>query len=350
MARSPLTLAALATAAVPGLEVAGAAALGSQGRGDVDSALLSTRDGRSLVIRVPRTPAAENEQSADLVALRALSDGVRSRLPFAVPRMLGQAPVDGTRALVSEFVAGTPLALEGITPGIAASIGHAIAAIHGLPTSVVADVGLPQRRPTDVVRDAVVTMDRAAATGLVPAALLARWEAAAEDSTLWQFTPAVINGSLGASSFLTVGETVTGLLGWSHLQVGDPARDLFWLLGASDPVVAESGLDAYHQARGMHDRQVGRRAVFAAELEVARWLLHGTEQRSTEIVDDAVEMLGALLDRVQGDVMNPLTPEPSRSATLTDAIELSESTPPGPPSGDSYAEPGWSGPRHPSSP
>jgi len=90
MARSPLTLAALATAAVPGLEVAGAAALGSQGRGDVDSALLSTRDGRSLVIRGPRTPAAENEQSADLVALRALSDGVRSRLPFAVPRMLGQ--------------------------------------------------------------------------------------------------------------------------------------------------------------------------------------------------------------------------------------------------------------------
>ena len=259
---------------------------------------------------------------------------MRSRLPFAVPRMLGQAPVDGTRALVSEFVAGTPLTLEGITPGIAASIGHAIAAIHGLPTSVVADVGLPQRRPTDVVRDAVVTMDRAAATGLVPAALLARWEAAAEDSTLWQFSPAVINGSLGASSFLTVGETVTGVLGWSHLQVGDPARDLFWLLGASDPLVAESGLDAYHQARGMHDRQVGRRAVFAAELEVARWLLHGTEQRSTEIVDDAVEMLGALLDRVQGDVMNPLTPEPSRSATLTDAIQLSESTPPSSPPGE----------------
>jgi aminoglycoside phosphotransferase (APT) family kinase protein len=330
MVRSSLTLAALATAAVPGLEVVGTTALGSQGRGDVDSALLTTRDGRSLVIRVPRTPAAENEQSADLVALRALSDGVRSRLPFAVPRMLGQAPIDGTRALVSEFVAGAPLTLEGVTPGLAASIGHAIAAVHGLPTSVVADVGLPQRRPTDVVRDAVVTMDRAAATGLVPAALLRRWELAAEDATLWHFTPAVINGALGASSFLSVGETVTGVLGWSHLQVGDPARDLFWLLGSSDPAVAESAIDAYHQARGLHDRQVGRRAVFAAELEVARWLLHGTEQRSTEIVDDAVEMLSALLDRVQGDLTNPLTAEPERSASLTDAIELSESTPPAP--------------------
>jgi len=343
MARSPLTLAALATAAVPGLEVVGAATLSSQGGSDADSALLSTRDGRSLVVRVPRTPAAENEQSADLVALRALSDGVRSRLPFAVPRMLGQAPIDGTRALVSEFVAGTPLQLEALTPDLAASIGHAIAAIHALPTSVVADVGLPQRRPTDVVRDAVVTMDRAAATGLVPAALLKRWEAAAEDSTLWQFTPAVINGALGASSFLAVGESVTGVLGWSHLQVGDPARDLFWMLGASDPAVAESGIDAYHQARGLHDRQVGRRAVFAAELEVARWLLHGTEQRSTEIVDDAVEMLSALLDRVQGDVTNPLVAEPSRSATLTDAIELSESTPPAPASGPAPS-------RHPDSP
>ena len=210
--RLPLTLAALATSAVAGLDVTQAAAIGGTG-GEVDSALLSTRDGRTLVIRVPRTAAAESEQSADLVAVRALSDGVRARLPFGVPRMLGQAPVDGTRAIVSEFVDGVPLVLNGITPGIAASIGRAVAAIHALPTSVVADVGLPQLRAIDVMREAVTTLDRAAATGLVPAALLRRWEGAAEDSALWQFTPAVINGSLSASSFLVVGDSVTGLLG-----------------------------------------------------------------------------------------------------------------------------------------
>lgn len=321
--RSPLTLAALATSAVAGLDVTHAAPLGGTG-GDVDSALLSTRDGRTLVIRVPRTAAAESEQSADLVAVRALSDGVRARLPFGVPRMLGQAPVDGTRAIVSEFVDGSPLSLGGITPGIAASIGHAVAAVHALPTSVVADVGLPQLRAIDVMREAVTTLDRAAATGLVPAALLRRWEGAAEDSALWQFTPTVINGSLSASSFLVVGDSVTGVLGWARLQVGDPARDLFWMLGSSDPNVPETAFDAYHQARGIHDRQVGRRAVFAAELELARWLLHGTERRSTEIVDDAVGMLHALLDRVSGDLTNPLANEPSAAVGLDDLDALFE--------------------------
>ena len=321
--RSPLTLAALATSALAGLDVTHAAPLGTP-HGDVDSALLSARDGRTLVIRAPRTAAAESEQSADLVAIRALSDGVRARLPFGVPRMVGQAPIGNTRAIVSEFVDGTPATLERITPGTAASIGQAIAAIHALPTSVVADVGLPQLRAIDVMREAVIALDRAAATGLVPAALLRRWEGAAQDSALWQFTPTVINGALSASSFLVVGESVTGLVGWARLQVGDPARDLFWMLGSRDPNVPETAFDAYHQARGVHDREVGRRAVFAAELELARWLLHGTERRSTDIVDDAVTMLHALLDRVGGDLTNPLSPKPAASAGLDDVDALLE--------------------------
>ncbi len=324
MARSPLILAAVATAAVPGLDVTHAVRLGTGSGGEVDAAVLTSRDGRHLVIRVPRSEPAEAEQSADLVALRALSDGVRSRLPFAVPRLVGQTPVGGTRAIVHEFVDGASLALDTIPPALAGSIGQAIAAIHALPTSVVADVGLPQLRAVDVMREALATLDRASETGLVPAGLLRRWELASEDQSLWQFTPTVINGGLSAGSFLAVGDTVTGVIGWSRLQVADPARDLFWLLGSSDAAVPDSAFDAYHQARGIHDRQLGRRAVFAAELEVARWLLHGTTTRSTEIVDDAVEMLHALLDRVHRDMTNPLTTETDRPATLTEAHDLAE--------------------------
>lgn len=324
MARSPLTLAALATAAVPGLDVTHASRLGSSRGRDVDAAVLTSRDGRHLVIRVPRTEPAEAEQSADLVALRALSDGVRSRLPFAVPRLVGQTPVGGTRAIVHEFVDGDPVALEAITPGLASSIGRAIAAVHALPTSVVSDVGLPQLRAIDVMRESLATLDRASETGLVPAGLLRRWELASEDQSLWQFTPTVINGGLSAGSFLSIGETVTGVLGWSRLQIADPARDLFWLLGSADAAVPESAFEAYHEARGIHDRELARRAVFAAELEVARWLLHGTTTRSTEITDDAVEMLHALLDRVHRDMTNPLTMEQDRPATLTDAHDLAD--------------------------
>src|SRR5690606_42060756 len=106
MARSPLTLAALATAAVPGLEVAAAHPIGSGAHGDFESALLTSADGQYFIIRVPTSERAEAEQSADLVALRALSTGVRKRLPFSMSSFVGQTPVGGTRAIVSEFVLG----------------------------------------------------------------------------------------------------------------------------------------------------------------------------------------------------------------------------------------------------
>lgn len=309
MARSHLTLAALATSAVDGLDLASTTSFAGHGENDFDSALLTGRDGRHWIIRLPRNERAEAEQSADLVALRALSSGIRSRLPFAVSAFVGQTPVDGTRAIVYEFVYGTKAHLDDLDAGpdgLAASVGRAIAAIHALPTSFVADAGLPVLTAMESLRSAVSVMDRAAATGLVPARLLGRWERATEDSHLWQFQPTVINNALSAESFLTANGAVTGLLGWHELRVGDPARDLSWVLGAPMDVV-DSALDAYNSGRGTLDRQVGQRAKLYAELDVARWLLHGTQQRSTEIVDDAVGMLSAIVDAQENDVMSSLS-------------------------------------------
>src|SRR6478736_5829959 len=145
MARSHFTLAALATSAVPDLDVTAARSHSAGGSGDFDSALLSTRDGSTVIVRVPTSQVAETEQSADLVALRALTTGIRSRLPFDVPTYLGQAPVGGTRAIVYDFLPGHHIDVDDIPPGdgLAGSIGHAIAAIHTLPTNFVGEAGLP---------------------------------------------------------------------------------------------------------------------------------------------------------------------------------------------------------------
>ena len=309
MARSHLTLAALATSAVAGLDVAQASGFGSGTHGDFESALLTTRDGAHWIIRVPTSERAEAEQSADLVSLRALSTGVRARLPFAVSNYAGQTPIGGTRAVVYDFVYGSPVDLAAISEGspLAPSLGRAIAAIHTLPTSFVADAGLPVLSPAEILRSTITIMDRASATNLVPAALLGRWEKATEDGPLWQFAPTVINGGLSAESFLSSDNEVTGLLGWQSLSIGDPARDLYWLLGARGGYVAEAAFDAYNEARGSSDRQVKHRAMLYAELEIAKWLLHGTQERSTEIVDDAVQMLHGLVDTVQNDLDQTLS-------------------------------------------
>lgn len=304
MARSHLTLAALATAAVPDLDVASAMAFGSGAHGDYESALVTGTDGAHWIIRVPTSERAEAEQSADLVALRALSTGIRRRLPFGVSTFAGQVPVGGTRAVVYGFVHGNSVALQDIAPGggIAGSLGRAIAAIHSLPTSFVTDAGLPVLSSAELLRANLVIMDRASATGLVPGALLGRWEGAAEDSALWQFAPTVVNGSLSAESILVEGDSVSGVLGWQGLSVGDPARDLFWLLGSPRDGVADSVFDAYDIERGSSDRHLTVRARLYSELEIAKWLLHGASERSTDIVDDAVAMLHRLADRVHNDL------------------------------------------------
>lgn len=334
MARSHLTLAALATAAVSGLDVVSASAHGT-GEGDYDAALLTARDGGQWIIRAPRSQAAESAQSADAVGLRALSTGVRSRLPFTVPTIAGQASIGPTRAIVSDYLYGSVVRLARIDAELAGSIGHAIAAIHSLPTSFVADAGLPQLTAHEVLRTCVGVMDRASETGLVPSALLGRWERATEEPVLWQFAPTVINDALSPDSFLSAGGSVTAVLGWQGLKVGDPASDLAWLLGAGAEDVTAAAFASYARERGGNDRHLRARAVLQAELEVAKWLLHGTATRSTEIVDDAVEMLHAIVDSTADDLDDPVTGattaaarasasavaagEPARSATPSPA-------------------------------
>jgi macrolide phosphotransferase len=308
MARSHLTLAALATSAVPGLDIVETSSFGGA-QGDFDCALLTGRDGRHWIVRVPRNERAEAEQSADLVALRALSAGVRTRLHFSVSAFAGQTPINGTRAIVYEFVYGNKLSLAALDVQRATSVGRAVAAIHALPTSFIADSGLPVQSPLECLRSCVTVIDRAAATGLVPSVLLSRWETAADESRLWQFQPTVINGSLSSESLLFAGSEVTGVLGWQELRVGDPARDLSWLLGARDEVIPEVGFDAYDEVRGGADRQVRQRAILYSELELAKWLLHGAELRNDDIIQDAVELLGALTDGVSKELTSVIGPQ-----------------------------------------
>jgi len=328
MARSHLTLAALATAAVAELDVTAASPHGSAQGGDYDSAVVTSRSGDQLIVRVPRSQRAEAEQSADLVALRALSAGVRGRLPFAVPQYRGQAPIGRTRGIVYDLVPGRHLRSSEVSPGsgLPTALGRGIAAIHSLPTSFVTDAGLTSHTPFEAMRSSAALVDRAASTRLLPAALLERWEAAIQDSVLWQFQPTVINASLDASSVLVADDTVSGVLGWHEIQVGDPARDLAWLLGAPAPAAVDSAFDAYNAARGTSDHQLRHRATLYRELDLAKWLLHGTSTKSTEVVDDAVSMMTDLVDRLQADGRGGIGSGSTAALDLDGVEDLLETT------------------------
>jgi aminoglycoside phosphotransferase (APT) family kinase protein len=319
----------LATAAVPELDVTSARGHGHPGRGEFDSAVVTSRDGRELIVRVPTSQGAETEQSADLVALRAMTSGVRARLPFDVPEYLGQAPIGDTRGIVYGFIEGGPIAVEDV-PGVgelAQSIGSSVASIHSLPTAFVGEAGLPVLSAAECLSSTSALIETATGTGLVPAALRDRWREAASDDSLWQFQPTVTNGSLSSESLLIVGETVSGVLGWASLCVGDPARDLHWLLAMNNDA-AELALGAYGSTRKVTaDRQFMKRALLYAELEIVRWLLHGRQVHDDSIVDDAVGMLDGLVDRVHSDTAVPLAHETGPIMAISDIEAMLEDSP-----------------------
>ncbi|MFD5215709.1 phosphotransferase [Microbacterium sp. NPDC058345] len=307
MARSSFTLAAAVTAALPGAEVVGARALTSDGDGRFDSAVATLADGRELAIRAAGDDAAARELAEESLALRALTAGAREMLPFQAPTYVGETQVGTASALVTELLPGFQIDAADIPAGrgAAMSIGAATAALHALPASVVRSAGLTVRDAAGVRKDIEDLVDRAAATGRVPARLTVRWREAAGDDDLWRFETAVTLGGMQASSFLfeddpDEGPQVIGVLGWRGLSVGDPAEDLGWLSGAPDAANDVHAAYAETSSRATDDA-LRVRARLHAELEFARWLVHGAEMRRPDIVDDAAALLESLADGLRSD-------------------------------------------------
>lgn len=311
MARSPFTLVAAVTAALPGAEVTGARALSAGGDGRFDSAIATLRDGRELVIRVAEDDEGAVELAEEALALRALTSGAREMLPFAAPVYIGETRIGDARALVTDLLGGFQIDAPDVPAGRGAAwaMGEATAAVHALPASVVRGAGLTVRDAAGVRDELWQVVDRAAATGRVPARLTVRWREAIEDDDLWRFETTVVLGGVESNSFLfeddpETGPHVTGLIGWKGLAVGDPAVDLAWFSSAPD--AADDVHAAYLRAsdRGT-DEALRVRARLHAELEFARWLLHGEALRREDIVDDAAALLESLADGVRQELTLP---------------------------------------------
>lgn len=318
MSSNPFTLAALATTAVPGLDVVGATEDGSDEHRSSIAARLA--DGSTVQVVLPRSIAALRSAKAHEAALGALTLATRSRLPFEVPSVLGTAQAGKSTLSVLTRLGGETMRLSDISParpGLAVSVGRAIAAIHELPTSVAADAGLPHETAQSLRARLLATFDRAAATGSVPTALLQRWESALGDDGLWQFKPALVHGDLQAPAFRVDGPEVVGIDGWHALSIGDPARDLAFLLGSGEFGSVDEAFDAHAAARGIGDRQVRQRAMLHAELDIALWLLHGVDRGDAAVVEDAKGMLAGLVARVDNDPGAAIAPQRLETMDLT---------------------------------
>lgn len=314
--RKPGYLAALASSAVPGLDpVAVRAARGLPGN-RCDVAFVTDTQHRAWVVRVPTTAAvgAQLDTSVPLLAL------ISRRLPFQVPSPRGFIAVPEGRAMVYPFLHGRSVVLEETPPGpgVAAEIGRALAALHNVDRAVFEEAGLPAYDSETYRRRHLADLDRAAATGHVPTALLSRWERALEDVSAWRFAPTPVHGDLGGGRVLvsftdeedSSTASVRAITGWEHAQVADPADDFAGVADECSAEAFESVLEAYAVARiERPDRHLRLRARLASELRALRRLLDAVTAGEPLLITRRAAELRALDERT-ADLPDLVPPPP----------------------------------------
>lgn len=331
--RTDLALAALASAAVPGMKPVSVAGIGStddeRGR-ELQTALVEDATGRRWVVRAPLNPVAGARLQRNDELVRQLARHV----PFKVPAAAGYAPVgrDGAAA-VYPHVEGSSLELRRLPggPGLASAVGRALAAIHNIPRAVFEEQDVPTFDASGVRQRAIAEVDRAAETGRVPTGLLARWEEAFDAAPLWQFATTPVHGAF-TGDCLVVAFTdeedadtgrVVAVTDWDEAMVGDPAADLADLWAQCAAPAWESVLDSYALARAHRpDPYLRARARLVSELRSLRGLAHAVAEDDDDAVRRSVEVLRRI-DRLTeaDDSLVPATARPSGAQPAPTTID-----------------------------
>lgn len=313
MRRKPIELAAVATAAVPGLSPT-AVSSAADDPADFDSALLLDSEGKRWRVRSPRHAEASARLETEFLVLRAFAPAIRAELPFLMPTIAGSVRLGSLSTFVYSHLGGSTRSVEELTAGteaLAREIGTALAAIHDLPHTLVSNADLPSYTPNEFRQRRLNELDQAATTGKIPASLLRRWEHALEDVSLWRFNPSVVHGDLHEDNLLVEGSRVTAVTGWTDLRIGDPADDFAWLVASNEQDFVEAVLASYTASRrDAPDQHLLRRAALSAEFALAQYLVKGIAAGDSGMVAEAEGMLETLAADVEEHGGQAISVEP----------------------------------------
>ncbi len=330
--RKPIELAAVATAAVPGLTPTAVSAAPDD-PADFDSALLLDSEGKRWRVRSPQHAEASARLETEFLVLRAFVPGIRAELPFLMPTVAGSVRLGSLTTFVYSHLAGATRSVEELTAGpdaLARELGVALAAIHDLPHTLVSNADLPSYTPNEFRQRRLNELDQAATTGKIPPALLLRWEHALEDVSLWRFNPCVVHGDLHEDNLMVDGDRVTAVTGWTDLRIGDPADDFAWLVASNEQDFVDSVLSSYTGSRrDAPDKHLLRRAALSAEFALAQYLVKGIAASDADMISEAEGMLESLASDIieHGGQAISVDPLPASGVPVSDGGAVTGGTP-----------------------
>lgn len=334
MTSTPLTLAALASAGVPGLFPIAADEY-EPDHPDYASAVVLDSARQRWIVRSPLNQEASVRLESEHVILHSFSPGLRARLPFQLPTVVGSADSDGLKTFVYPEVRGEVVDIEELArrahvvapdrDPLAAQVGKALAVIHSLPVDLVQEADLPTYTAEQCRRRMLSELDRAAGTRRVSSPLLRRWEAWLEDDAMWDFRPVVVHGDLSEENLVLDGTRLSAIRGWSDLQVADPAIDFAWLMACPDQEFADAVVEVYSVRMSQApDDFLLRRAYLHAEFALAQWLVRAVEEDDSATIREAEDLLRTLEDDLRDS--GALKASERRSSSGTSAEDTARSS------------------------
>lgn len=273
---SELELAALCSAAVPGMQVR-----------EIRGTLKQTDSGQWLrvvdangthwLVWAPSSPVEQVTMSRHEAVLAVLQQAEsQGAIPWSAPQIVGSVRrVGGGVAIVMEYPGGSAITDADLDEGglLPASLGAALAALHELPAQ-------PYKEASRRYADSDTT--RKALRGLIdkhkdaiPSRLRSRWTDALAEDSLWSFQPVPLHGDLSADHVYASQGAVVGLTRFDHAAVGDPAADLVWLMYYASDQFLSTFEESYARARTSTDLHLLTRAQLLSEVETLRWYSRG---------------------------------------------------------------------------
>lgn len=307
---SELELAALAAAAVPGMQI-------RQIRGD----LVNVESGQWL-----RLVDAQGEQWLAWAPASSISGDTMVRyvqtldvlveatslglLPWMAPQIVGSVFREGGgEVFVSEYPGGGALTTSDLNSGglLPASVGSALAALHELP---VESYKAACRRYADesLTRQALRSLIKRHADA-IPSRLRSRWLDALDEDSLWGFDPVPLHGCLSAANVFAYDGAVVGMTRFDQAAVGDPAADLVWLMYYASDDFLNVFEESYAMNRTVADLHLLTRAQLLSEIETLRWYARGFAADDRSWREQGLSALKALDSDIGDQRLVPHRPE-----------------------------------------
>ena len=260
--RTKLTLAALASAAMPEVPMTGARdcdQLSSLDRAQgVDCAVVQDATGNVYDVWATSSEAGKRRLAARVKAAQALADAKEmAAMGFRVEHILAYQPGEkadsptGTTAVaVMTHCPGRIRPLHLLTLNECTAAGTAIGAIHRVRPDFLKTHGYPAFSTAQIAAQLRGWIKRLRMDGHVPKEITDSWASIVATDGLWSFETCTVHGGFSDGDLLYAGSGLSGVYGWQDMQVNDPARDLAWIFAKLDGSRRNAVIAAYGRMMG----------------------------------------------------------------------------------------------------